>query len=62
MKSAEFPSNRVVPKAAMRCIACDRVLPDSANAMLAFLDDRWSVWHRSCFARSWREEDETGGF
>jgi len=57
MERIGFASNRVIPKDAMRCIACDRVLPESANAVLAFLDDRWTVWHRSCFVRSVRQEE-----
>ena len=62
MERVEFASNRKIPKDAMRCIACDRILPESANAVLVFLEDRWTVWHRGCFARSWKEKDETGGF
>jgi len=57
-----FVSNREIPKHAMRCIACDRWLPASAPAVLAFLDDRWTVWHKGCFSRSWQEETKTGGF
>ncbi len=49
-----YASNREVPKNAMRCIACDRILPASASAVLTFIDDRWTVWHKSCFTLSWR--------
>ena len=51
MERIVYASNRAVPKDAMRCIACDRILPESANAVLAFIEDRWTVWHRGCFAR-----------
>ena len=56
MERVVFASNREIPKDAMRCIACDRMLPASANAVLVFIDDRWTVWHKGCFSMSWWEK------
>ncbi len=61
MERISFASNRAIPEEAMRCIACDRPLPRSANVVCVFLDDRWTVWHRGCFVQRWRQEGG-GGF
>jgi hypothetical protein len=55
MVFSEFASSRVIPKEAMRCIACDRPLPSSASVVCVFSEDRWTVWHRSCFVSSSKE-------
>lgn len=52
----DYASNRVIPKEAMRCIACARMLPDSAAVVAVFVDDRWTVWHHGCFMRSGKQE------
>jgi hypothetical protein len=59
MEWIEFASNRVIPKEAMRCIACGGPLALSANAVCVYAQDRWTVWHHACFVRSWQQTTET---
>jgi hypothetical protein len=59
MKRIEFACNRMIPKEAMRCIACGRPLPLSASAVCVYAEDRWTVWHHPCFVRSWQQTAET---